>query len=32
MEEIFHQLVDSLFHYFTGFYTFQVVEDFFHQQ
>ena len=34
-EEILHQLISSLSHYlnlFTGFYTSQVVQDFFHQQ
>ncbi len=29
--EILHQLVDWLFHYLQGFYTSQVVQDFFHQ-
>ena len=32
MEEILHQLACSLSHYFTRFYTSQVVQDFFHQQ
>ena len=31
IEEILHQLICSLSHYF-GFYTSQVVQDFFHQQ
>ena len=34
MEDILHQLIGSLSHYslFAGFYTSQVVQDFFHQQ
>ena len=32
MEEILHRLIGSLFHYFLGVCTFQVVQDFFHQQ
>ena len=32
MEEILHQLIGSLSHFFTGFYTSQVVHDFVHQQ
>jgi len=30
MEEILHQLIGSLSHDFQGFYTSQVVQDFFH--
>ena len=30
--EILHQLVDSLSHYLQGFLTYQLVQDFFHQQ
>ena len=32
MEEILHQLIGSLPLFFTGFYTSQVVQEFFHQQ
>ena len=32
MEEILHELIDSLSHYLQGFYTSQVVQDFFLQQ
>ena len=32
MEEILHRLIGSLFHYFLGVCTFQVVQDLFHQQ
>ena len=32
MEEILHQLLGSLSFFFAGFYTSQVVQDFFHQQ
>ena len=32
MEYILHQLIGSLSHYLHGFYTSQVVQDFFHQQ
>ena len=32
MDKILHQLIGSLSHYLQGFYTSQVVQDFFHQQ
>ena len=32
MEEILHQLIGSLPLHVQGFFTFQVVQDFFHQQ
>ena len=32
MEEILHQLIGSLSHHSQGFFTSQVVQDFFHQQ
>ena len=32
MEEILRQLIGSLSHYLQGFFTYHVVQDFFHQQ